>query len=457
MDRALILTTCGIFEPPAESLLASPLTVIGGLSLFQRTIFTLQRGGISRFVVLAGDDTEALREQLQGDPRLTAMVRWLPIREFPPSDPRTWEVLSGILGGAYLVSGTGAIFPASLIAHLRAEAVKGEALVLSREARLEQTGTSGRWRADAPDQVGSVVTLEPRVSVLSNLNLVWLPDGFVSPGWATLQDFPQPLKVALERGLQEGRVRVVPLAGNWYQEVRPDATGRPVSPEEIARAERILLCSPKSALEGFVDHYFNRKCSTWLTKWLVQTPLTPNAVTLLATGVGLLAAAAFAVGGYAAGILGAVLFQLSAILDCCDGEVARMKFLESPIGERLDLILDNVVHVALFAGIAWGVSRTGWGHAALLLGGLAIIGNVASFGVVKWALRARKRLGDERGARIDDILDKWVSRDFSVLALALALLGHIDWFLVLAAIGANIFAVGLAWQVASSNISSRSS
>jgi phosphatidylglycerophosphate synthase len=205
----------------------------------------------------------------------------------------------------------------------------------------------------------------------------------------------------------------------------------------------------KGPLDGFVDRYFNRKCSSWLTRWLLQTSLSPNAITILSTIVGLFAAGAFAVGSYFAGMLGAMLFQLAAILDCCDGEVARLKFLESPFGEQLDIILDNLVHIALFAGIAWGASHSGWGAWALVLGAMAIIGNLAAFQIVQTARRKRTQMNESQRRRIDGIFNRLVSRDFSVIILAFALIGQLPWFLALAAIGSNIFWPYLAWQLRS--------
>src|SRR2546422_11629368 len=132
IDSALILTTTRIFNRPGEPSPASPLTMVGGLSLFQRTILTLQRGGISRFIVLAGKETEELRRQLRADERIPADMRWLPVLEFSPGDPRTWEIFPGLFGAPYLVVGTGAVFPASLVARERQETGTNETLVVVR-------------------------------------------------------------------------------------------------------------------------------------------------------------------------------------------------------------------------------------------------------------------------------------------------------------------------------------
>ncbi len=90
IDSALILAATRIFHRPGEPLPAGSLTVVGGLSLFQRTVLTLQRGGITRVIVLAGRETEDLKRQLRGDSRVTDEIRWVPVREFPADDPRTW-------------------------------------------------------------------------------------------------------------------------------------------------------------------------------------------------------------------------------------------------------------------------------------------------------------------------------------------------------------------------------
>src|SRR3989442_10179887 len=101
IDSALILTTTRIFNRPGEPSPASPLTVVGGLSLFRRTILTLQRGGISRFIVLAGNETEDLRRQLRSDERTRGGARLLPVLEFSPGHPPTWGTFPGLLRTLY--------------------------------------------------------------------------------------------------------------------------------------------------------------------------------------------------------------------------------------------------------------------------------------------------------------------------------------------------------------------
>jgi len=53
--------------------------------------------------------------------------------------------------------------------------------------------------------------------------------------------------------------------------------------------------------------------------------------------------ALIATGGYAAAVAGFGLAQLQSVLDGCDGELARVRFQQSAIGEWLDTITDDVL------------------------------------------------------------------------------------------------------------------
>ncbi len=186
---------------------------------------------------------------------------------------------------------------------------------------------------------------------------------------------------------------------------------------------------------------------------------SPNVITMVATFVGLLSAVGFAFGTYQAGIVAALLFQLSAVIDCCDGEVARLTFSESPFGAWLDITMDNVVHIAIFAGIAWGAylasKGTGSAWVPLAFGAAAVLGNMMSF----WLVTKAQKIGATRGwstpgqaAWSDFILKNVASRDFSVIILLFAILEKFDWFFWMAGIGSTVFWLLMLWVIRPSAI-----
>ena len=216
------------------------------------------------------------------------------------------------------------------------------------------------------------------------------------------------------------------------------ATGVAGAVSDVASAktmERKLWASLGSSSDGVVDTYFNRPLGRFLSKALIHTPVTPNQVTVVSAWVGLASAWFFAQGNYTAGIIGAILLQLSALIDCVDGDIARVVFKESPIGKWLDLGLDQVVHVAVFATLAVGLHRAGIDAPVVALGISAVVGAVISFPVV---VRAR-RLATAEDTRLEKFIDAASTRDFTALILFLSVIGHLEWFLWLTGITVHLF------------------
>ena len=174
-------------------------------------------------------------------------------------------------------------------------------------------------------------------------------------------------------------------------------------------------------------------------------PLTPNQVTLIAWAIGLLAALCFAHGSWVSGVLGALLLQWSSVIDCCDGEVARLKFLESTSGYYLDITCDNIVHVAVFGHRMVRLSGVGADLCSAVgrLGGLWDPDGICrGVGHTPWPCA-------EASAALDRLIDALANRDFSLILVICALTGTLPWFLWALAIGVNLFwliVLGLAWQ-----------
>ncbi len=454
LATAIVLPTAGVFSGNTlrQTGEVGPLTGVVGIGLFQRTVLTLQRAGIRQLIVLAGPEEEQLKQALGKGPRLTIPVRWMPIREFPLDDPRTWDGLAAEVHGFCLVTGACGVFSRTLIEALRREVQEGQAIVVTRRQDERDRMLSNRNPVVA-SEAGRLLAFGHRRAdgqAEVTADLVVLPASLMSQTGEPSDSEPGdrlPIRRWLERAAIEGRVRVLSTGHNQahsYHEIRCAA--------DIKVAERKLFQSLKGDFEGFVDRYFNRMISRLCTRGFLVLGLSPNSVTVLATLIGLVAAAGFGVGTYAAGIAAALLFQLSAIIDCCDGEIARLTFTESPLGAWLDIAGDNLVHMGVFAGIAYGayVREAGSDNAwvPLALGGIAVLGNMLSFWLVNRAQRIKATNSWKtpvQAAWSDFIMRNVASRDFSVVVLMFALFDKLPWFLWMAAIGSTVFWMLLLW------------
>ena len=277
VDTAILLTSSGLFvsgSMDSGQAMPSPLTRVGGMTLFQRAVFTLQRGGISQIWVLAGKEEPALRELLREDSRLQAAVRWLPVREFPPNDPQTWETLADEVSGACMVVGCHTVFSPSLVQQLRHEGAQGKAVVVvghsdegyhlgNPSVVVRPEGLEGR-------NASSVVFRDPPVALtMETASQVKSHEGSRLPIVGDVMVLPcrllgisgvlhasgtNPLRLALEQAAVEGTVMAIPggttlVQGcSWTQRAKAGRTNvSQFAPDVERRAGRICgsLCQSK--------------------------------------------------------------------------------------------------------------------------------------------------------------------------------------------------------------------
>ena len=239
--------------------------------------------------------------------------------------------------------------------------------------------------------------------------------------------------VAALRGMFEARDRSFDPAGRFPLR----------SSGDVRRAETWLLRGLVKRGEGVMSRYVERRLSLALTRRLATTRITPNVMTLLSVAIGLAGAPFFLSPSPASQLTGALLFLAHSILDGCDGELARLKFLESRGGAILDYWGDNLVNVAVFASIAIGWSlavHAGW---PLLLGALLIASSLtAAVALFRETVEDEPPPADASStARLAARLSH---RDFIYVVVLLAAAGKAAWFLAMAAVGTPIFLL-LLW------------
>ena len=224
-----------------------------------------------------------------------------------------------------------------------------------------------------------------------------------------------------------------------------DEAGRfPLSePADARSAESWLLRSLIKQREGFMSRHFERKISLAITRRLVLTRITPDVITVVSVAVGLIGAAFFlsAAPGYQ--LIGALLFLAHSILDGCDGELARLKFMQSPRGAILDFWGDNVVHVGVFACMAVGLSFAQDATWPLWLGALTVLATLGAAASQSRDIMLDTTVGDS--GWIARFAEAFSHRDFIYLVIVMAAFGKAHGFLILASIGTPIFLVLLLW------------
>ncbi len=373
---------------------------IAGLPLITRTVLSAVRARFERIVVMAGADGAQVRAMLSADSR-TKDVEVVDGHPPPSIDNDHITVIPGDC----------VVTPATLT-RLATEARQGRPLVFTRAEGL-----------------GSLV---------------------VCPGAALngALDDNNPWQAVLEHVKRDGET--VTLGHEAC--IRVSDVASHVAAERQLFAE---MRAATAASDGPMARWFDRSLSQWISRRLVWTPVRPNHITIFGTTIGLLGAWCIAQGGYGLEVLGTFMFLCAVVLDGCDGEVARLKFQDTPFGHAFDITTDNVVHAAIFIALGVGQYRQHPDHDYRLLIAVFLGGIACAAATTYWcflrnpppssAATAPRTIRGKIRNRLLRGFEAAMNRDFAYLLFVLAVVHRLEWFFWGAAFGTYAFSAVLLW------------
>ena len=184
----------------------------------------------------------------------------------------------------------------------------------------------------------------------------------------------------------------------------------------------------------------DQRIAKFAARGLARLPVTPNMVTGTSILVGVLAAGLFAQGG-AVAYWGAGVFVVVVWMDHVDGELARQTGTTSEFGHYFDHAAAMLNYVMMFVGAGFGLSEGIEGISGLLLGIGAGIGVAAIMSVRVYAeeriSRSFVKQTVRAGFEIEDVL---------YIVAPIAWFGGLDYFILLAGIGAPLFLLYVIWD-----------
>ncbi len=193
-----------------------------------------------------------------------------------------------------------------------------------------------------------------------------------------------------------------------------------------------------------------RHLSWRVTPSVARLPVTPNQITTASLAVGMAGNWCVMQGTYGLAVAGGGLLVLCYLLDNIDGEIARLKGLQSTFGMHFDTFVDWLVHATFFPALGWGeAARTGndlW----LWLGAAAGAGATINYLVVLYLDRRdgvpesasaapRTTTDDALAGKLLFALRELSRADFCFIVLALALVDGLWLLLPFAAAGAQVY------------------
>lgn len=218
-------------------------------------------------------------------------------------------------------------------------------------------------------------------------------------------------------------------------------------PEDFKRLHEAQVGGSGLSHDSPITRILSRPASRLLTRMFLNTPISPNQITLISFFLGLISAFLFFQGSYGTSVFAAMLLVLSTWVDGADGEIARLKFMETDIGKKLDIYCDNIIHFLVFTAIGCGIYFKTDESIFLYLGGLAGLGGLTAFFLLSPIL-LDKRSPDSQLFHINEpeLAEKFANRDFIHFLLLVSVIDQMGIFIAVTAVGANLFAGYLVYS-----------
>jgi CDP-L-myo-inositol myo-inositolphosphotransferase len=316
MDHAIVVAAGTGLD--GEKLSPFGQIVFGEIPQFKRLIITAQRAGIKRFSIIIEKDDTSLKNLLVNDKRIESDIEWHPV-----GTPVSFSSTPSLILQSNLVTTPSAL--SDLINHkINQEEIlllidqARDAWLKSKGDRIEDIFLSGGKAVGAFMASGKLL----EKSIMDSMDLKTWVQELISRDKVTFTNFSD---------------------GYWMRLTSDDKSAK--------MAEDLLFSHVGKTMTGWISKNINSKISLRLSRYLVRTPLSPNMISILINIIGMLCGPFYAIGHP---VWGAVFLQIATVLDRCDGEVARIKLLETKRGQWVDTVSDQVTILSFIIGVTFG-------------------------------------------------------------------------------------------------------
>ena len=156
--------------------------------------------------------------------------------------------------------------------------------------------------------------------------------------------------------------------------------------------------------ENFLDRIFYRPIGYRIALLLSKTPITPNVVTIISIFVGVFAGILFYYQNIYINLIGFALLVVANILDCVDGQLARLTGIKSAAGRILDGLAGDLWFISIYISIALRLSADASHSFTWIIASLAGASNLIQSNVADFYKTAHLYfISPQKGAEFDTV------------------------------------------------------
>ncbi len=325
-----------------------PLVPLLGVPLIERVIRSAIEGGADEFYVITGYEGEQVSYFLQQlAKRLNVAVTLIQNDDWQKENGFSVLKARDVMEEPFLLLMADHLFDPAIIRSLQEQTLSDGEVLLAVDTNKNNPLIDIDDVTKVHVKDGDIINIGKTIDDFNAFDtgiFLCTPAIFSALECAHERHDDTTLSAAIRILAEKNKAKSVQTQGFWID----------VDDEKAFQKAEKLLCSKLiKPADGLISRYINRKFSTRIFTPLlhkIYKGITPNQASVLSFVVGLISSLCFFLGH---AITGALMIQISSILDGCDGEIARLKYMQSSFGDFFDAILDRYADGLIMSGMLY--------------------------------------------------------------------------------------------------------
>jgi len=344
--KALILAA-GQGRRQKENGDSKPLIPLLGLSFIERVILTAKKSGIKEFLIVTGYNAGKIKKHLRNGDKLGVEIDYVHNAEWRKGNGVSVLKAKDYIHEPFILLMADHLFDDKILFELQEQTIEHDVCVLcvdkNHHKYLDVKDATKVFMED-----GQIKDIGKQLNYYNGIDTgIFLCTPVI---FDTLEQSIDSGNESLAAGMRilakRHKMKAFDISNKYWLDVDDDSA--------LKNAKSLLIERLRKNKDGPISRILNRPISIKISELLLKTKITPNQISLVGFITSFIGALFFYVGEYIFLIIGGILVQLSSIIDGCDGEVARLKLIQTRYGGWFDAVLDRYADAIIIFGMIHG-------------------------------------------------------------------------------------------------------
>ena len=326
---------------------SKPLIPLLGLGFIERVILTAKESGIKEFQIVIGCNGKRIQKYLGNGEKLGVNVDYIYNDEWNKGNGVSVFKAKDFMHDPFILLMADHLFDHEILSALQKQTIEEDECILcvdkNHHKYLDEDDATKVFIED-----GLIKDIDKQLNHHNAIDTgIFLCTSSI---FEALEESINSGNESLSAGIKvlanRKKMKALDISDKYWLDVDDNSA--------LKNAKSLLFEKLHKSTDGPISRILNRPISNKISELLLKTKITPNQISLISFILGLFGALFFYIGDYFYLVIGGLLVHSSSIIDGCDGEVARLKLIESKYGGWFDAVLDRYADAIIIFGLVYG-------------------------------------------------------------------------------------------------------